>query len=268
MPELSAVIAVYCASGDHERFLRDTLESVAAQTYRDFELILVDDQSPVDIAPVVASVEGLPEVRILRNERNLGHAESRNAGIRAARGELIAFLDHDDVWLPEKLERQVEVLRSSPEAAAVFCDVEVFGPNASRLKIDQSIIPDRPGVLWFLNHGNYTITVSAVVVKKQAMLDIGLFDSRYTSADDFDAWLRILMRAPIVHIPEKLARYRLHGTNVNYNVNRLVDNRLLTGLIWRYWRRAPLSERLPVLWRILRKLLGRVYFAFRPYRKS
>ncbi len=266
MPRLTAVIPVYCASEDHERFLRETLESVAAQTYRHFELVLVDDVSPIDIAPLVGSVANLPETRIVRNEANLGHAESRNAGIREACGELIAFLDHDDIWLPDKLRRQVGVMDANSDAAAVFCDSEVFGLNADRLRLDQTILPERPDFLWFVKHGNYTITASAVMVRKQAMLDIGLFDSRYSTCDDFDAWLKILMQAPIVHVPETLVRYRLHERNVNYDVDRLNDNRLLTALIWQYWKTAPTDIRIKLLPRIARKLLGRLYFRVRRYR--
>jgi len=264
---ITVVIPVYCATGDHQRFLDEALRSVAAQTLRDFEVVIVDDVSPVDIVPLVESVEGLPRTRILRNACNIGHAESRNAGVRAAEGELIAFLDHDDIWLPNKLERQLEVIGANEDAALVFCDMEMFGSHANRLRIDQGIIPERPSFYWFVSHGNFTISASAVMVKRQAMLDIGLFDSRYSTCDDFDAWLKVLMNAPVVHIPEKLARYRLHEHNVNYTVDRLNDNRLLTSLIWRYWKKAGTGEQIRLLPRLARKLLGRIYFMVRRKRK-
>ncbi len=95
-------------------------------------MIVVDDLSPIDITALVEAVEGLPNCRILRNAVNIGHAQSRNVGIRAARGDLIAFLDHDDVWLPEKLARQLEVLEANPDAAMVFCDVEQFGSHCEQ----------------------------------------------------------------------------------------------------------------------------------------
>lgn len=267
MPKVTVVVPVYCSSEEHEGFLRETLLSVAAQTFGDFETVLVDDRSPMDIAPLVASVDGLPRVRVLRNETNIGHAESRNVGVRAAEGELIAFLDHDDVWLPEKLARQIETLEANPDAGMVFSDMETFGPHSDRLNIDQSIIPTWPSFYWFVCHGNFTISASAVMVRKQAMLDIGLFDSRYSTCDDFDAWLKLLMNAPVVHLPERLARYRLHESNVNYSVDRLNDNRLLTGLIWRYWRSAPTGVRIRLLPRLARKLLGRLYFTVRRHKK-
>ena len=264
---VSVVVPVYCHTEDHERYLAEALRSVAAQTFRDFELVVVDDVSPIDIVPLVEAVDSLPRTRVVRNAGNLGHAESRNAGVRVSEGELIAFLDHDDVWLPEKLERQIAALRANEDAAMVFCDVEMLGSHASRLKIDQSIIPDRPTFCWFVSHGNYTVSATAVLVKKQALLDIGLFDSRYSTCDDFDAWLKILMNAPVVHIAERLAKYRLHSYNVNYSVDRLNDNRLLTGLIRRYWQTAPVGDKLRLLPRLARKYLGRIYFTLRPFRQ-
>lgn len=263
MPKVTVVVPVYCSTTEHEGFLRETLQSVAAQTFRDFETVIVDDRSPIDIAPLVEPIENLPDVRVLLNEGNLGHAESRNAGVRAAEGELIAFLDHDDIWLPEKLERQVSVLETNPDAAMVFCEMEMFGPHADRLKMDQSIIPEKPSFVWFACRRNLVISASAVLVRKQAMLDIGLFDSRYSTCDDFDAWLKILMNASVVHLPGKLAKYRLHDLNVSYTIDSLNDNRLLTALIWRYWRTAPLGQRFCLLPKLARKLLARLYFTVR-----
>jgi glycosyltransferase involved in cell wall biosynthesis len=263
---ITVVIPVYCHTADHQVFLTEALESVAAQTFRDFEVVLVDDASPIDIESLVQSAEGLTQVRILRNEHNLGHARSRNLGVQAALGTLIAFLDHDDLWWPEKLARQLAVLQANEDAAMVFCDLEMMGPHAHRMHLDQSIIPGRPDFCWFVSHRNYVITASSVLVKKQVMLDIGLFDSRYTSCDDFDAWLKILRLAPIVHLPEKLAKYRLHQHNINYAIDLLNDNKLLTALIWSHWKSAGPTEKLRLLPPLARKLAGRVYFTLRKFR--
>ncbi len=265
-PLISVVVPAYCRTREHEEFLVETLRSVAAQSFRDFEVVIVDDSSPVDIGPLVEGVAGLPRTRLVRNAINLGHAEARNVGMRSSEAELIAFLDHDDVWMPQKLERQLAAARANEDAAMVFCDVEVFGPHADRLRIDQSIIPERPTFCWFVAHGNYTISSSAVMVKKQAMLDIGLFDSRYSTCDDFDAWLKILMNAPVLHIPDTLAKYRLHDYNVNYGVDRLNDNRLLTALVWKYWGTAPVGDKIRLLPRLARKYVGRAYFTVRRFR--
>lgn len=105
-PLISVVIPVYCRTPDHQRFLTEALESLARQTFRDFEVVLVDDFSPLDIEPLVEAVNGLPHARLLRNPANVGHACSRNLGVRKSRGALIAFLDHDDLWLPDDLPPQ------------------------------------------------------------------------------------------------------------------------------------------------------------------
>ena len=260
-PRVSVVIPAYCHTTDHEVFLAEALRSVAGQSYRDFEVVIVDDMSPIDILPLLRLVEDLPETRILRNAVNMGHAESRNVGIRAARGELIAFLDHDDIWLPEKLERQVAALDANPDGAMVFCETEIFGPGAEDFPIDQSDIPERPSFPWLIARGNVTISATAVLVRKQAMLDIGLFDGRYTTYDDFDAWLKILMNSCLLHLPYRLAKYRLHDYNVNTSIDRLNDNRLLTALILRYWRTAPFADKLGLLPLLGRKFAGRLWFA-------
>jgi GT2 family glycosyltransferase len=169
--------------------------------------------------------------------------------------------------MPDKLVQQAGAMDANPDAAMVFCDMITFGAHANRLRINQEIIPDRPGFNWFVAHGNYTISASAVLVKRKAMLDIGLFDDRYSTCDDFDAWLKLLMNAPIVHLPRILAKYRLHSFNVNYAVDRLNDNRLLTALIWRYWRTAPTIDKIRLLPRLGRKYIGRAYFSVRRFRK-
>lgn len=260
---VSVVIPVHCHTPEHEVFLAEALDSVARQSFRDFETIIVDDASPRDISPIIRAVDGLPDLRIIRNQTNLGHAASRNIGIEAARGELIAFLDHDDTWLPGKLELQVAALLENPDAAMAFCEVEILGDCPAGRYVDQATVPLRPGLAWMLSHNNPVISVSAALVRKQAMLDIGLFDGRYSSCDDFDAWIKLRRRAPIMHLSHTLAKYRLHRHNLNYAVDRLNDNRLLTRLIIDCLRELSTAERLVVLPTLARKLAGRIVLTFR-----
>lgn len=258
-PTVAVIIPVYSRTERHEAYLTDALKSVAAQTFRDFEVIIVDDASPRDITPVLAQVD-LPSIKIIRNEQNLGHVRSRNKAVEATQAEYIAFLDHDDLWAADKLEKQVQYFEKNAGVGMVFCRVTVFGSHAHRLDIDQSIIPDSPTFVWLINHGNYVITFSSVLVRRSALLEIGLFDSRYSTCDDFDAWLKIVRRHPIAYMPETLASYRLHSMNANYGVDRLNDNRLLTSLLFDYWKAAPLGEKVCLIYRITRKLMGRLYF--------
>lgn len=271
---VSVVCPVYCHTEEHKKYLREALISVAAQTYQECELVIVDDTSPIDVSDVVESVEHLPRPRILRTTTNLGHAEARNVGIQAAEGDLIAFLDHDDIWLPGKLEKQVGILNANPDVAMTFCDVEIFWQDEAdtrddikrierlkRLYFDQKRIPDRPTLAWLMSHRNCVITVSSVLVRKHVMREIGLFDTRYSSCDDYDAWLKIRARWPIIHLPEVLAKYRLHKYNANYAVDHLRDNRLLTALMMDLWRQLGPADKLRVLPTLTRKGLGRIYWS-------
>ncbi|MGQ9580731.1 MAG: glycosyltransferase family 2 protein, partial [Armatimonadota bacterium] len=270
---VSIICPVYCHTEEHKKYLSEALISVAAQTYRECELVIVDDTSPIDISDIVKSVERLPRPRILRTTTNLGHAEARNVGIQAAEGKLIAFLDHDDIWLPDKLEKQVAILNANPDVAMTFCDVEIFWQDDTnttsdmkcfeRLKrsyFDQTRIPDRPTLAWLMLYRNCVITVSSVLVRKHVMREIGLFDTRYSSCDDYDAWLKIRARWPIIHLPEVLTRYRLHKYNANYDVDHLRDNRLLTALMMDLWRQFGVADKLRVLPILVRKSLGRIYW--------
>lgn len=266
IPRVSVVIPVYCAAAAHKQYLEETLLSVAAQTYRDFEVVIVDDHSPNDPSAIIEDTDGLPQIIYISNETNLGHAESRNVGVRAARGEMIALLDHDDIWSPEKLELQVQALDANPDAAMVFCDVRITDPARAHMYVDQKTIPQRPGLAWFVSRPNCVITVSSVLVRKQALMDIGLFDSRYSTCDDFDAWIKILSRAPILHLPRTLAEYRLHEHNANYAVDSLNDNKLLTALLLRIWVSAPVAQKVALLPAIARKLAGRIYFGAKSLR--
>lgn len=263
---VSVVMPVYCHTEDHEKYLKEALISIAGQTTPAGELVIVDDNSPREIDHIIESIDGLPPLVHLKTTCNMGHIVARNMGIKESANPLIAFCDHDDLWLPEKLELQTAALNEGPETAMVFCDMEVFGEHKARLQIDQSLIPPHPDFKWFINHGNYTISASAVMVRKDAMEEIGLFDTRYSTCDDFDAWLKISRTHTIVHIPEVLARYRLHNRNVNYGVDRLNDNILLTSLLWEYMKSAPIATRLALFPRLLRKLAGRLYFIIKRHR--
>jgi glycosyltransferase involved in cell wall biosynthesis len=247
-----------------QHYLKEALMSVAKQTYRSFEVVVVDDASPLDISKVIEEIEPeMPSLRVIKNKTNLRHVGTRNRGIEESRGELISFLDHDDMWAPAKLEAQVQAFEENPEAGMVFCDIEVVGRKRNLLDINQEGVPIRPSFGYLSTHIKTVVTATAVMVKKDALLEIGGFDGRYTSCDDYDAWLKILMRRPIIRVPQKLAFYRLHEANVNYSVDSRNDNKLLTALIIGHWKKASLAGKVQLLPAVMRKLAGRIYYSLR-----
>lgn len=199
-PLVSVVIPVY----NGERFVGEALASVFAQTYRPIEVVVVDDGSTDDSAAVAAS---FAEVRVL-SQPNGGVAAARNTGIRESRGELVAFLDQDDLWEPRKIEAQVEALRRHPEAQYVLTrDRFVLEPGTPRPK-------------WLrprnLNGEFVAFEPSAVLVRRAAFVTVGLFDPAYRMASDSDWFFRAKdIGVERLIVEETLVVRRIHRANAS-----------------------------------------------------
>lgn len=208
---VSIVTPAYNAS----RFLEATVRSAIAQTYRQWEMLVVDDCSIDATAQVLARLAAEdPRVRPIAHERNGGPARARNTALRAARGGLVAFLDSDDLWLPQKLERQVSYLR---EVAGCFCftgfrRIDESGERVGRFRP----LPRRLAYRDLLK--NTAIMTSTVLIDRRVTGD---FTMPVTYYDDFAAWLGILRRGHIAHgLLEDLVRYRVVGRSISRNKGR------------------------------------------------
>jgi len=201
MPRVSVVIPAFNA----ERYLRETLESVLAQTWRDFEVIVVDDGS-TDGTRSIAEGFG-PPVRWV-SQPNAGPSPARNRGIREATGELIAFLDADDLWLPEKLAEQVPLFDAEGRVGLVYCHAERIDAEGRPLPTAQA--PKPVGRVFeqflFRNH----CPTSAVVVRSECFDRCGLFPEDMVWAEDWHLWLRIARHYHFAAVPRVLVRHRVH----------------------------------------------------------
>ena len=187
-PLVSVVVPAYMAAGR----IRATLDSIFAQTYPNIEVILVNDGSP-DTAALEEAIRGYDTRLVYIRQENRGPSGARNTAIRAARGKYIACLDSDDVYVPEHLSRQVEMLERDG-LALTYSDSQIFrnGVPAGRAFEHE---PQHPPVTFekLLNEECCVMT-SAVVASRQAMMDAGLFDERFRRCEDFDLWLRMSFR--------------------------------------------------------------------------
>jgi glycosyltransferase involved in cell wall biosynthesis len=191
-PLVSVVIPTY----NRAWCLAEAVDSVLAQDVRDFELIVVDDGSTDDTPRLL---EGYGEaIRVLRRE-NLGVSASRNAGIAAARGGLIAFLDSDDLWLTGKLRRQVEFFASHPEA--LICQTEERWVKNGRRVNPGRRHRKRGGMIFEPSLDLCLVSPSAVMVRQAIFERVGLFDESLPACEDYDLWLRVSCRFP-VHLIE------------------------------------------------------------------
>jgi len=208
MPSVSVVVATY----NQAHWLGEAIASVREQTYADWELVVADDGSTDDTATVVASfadtrVHHLPAARAER-------AAARNRGIAAATGEVVAFLDADDTWRPEKLARQMTALAAAPEAAACYA-VARFVDGAGRPLPVRKPVRALSGLLFpRLVRGNFIILAS-MVVRRRCLDAVGGFDATLPvyGCEDWDLWLRLARRDAIVAVDDELVHYRQHDGN-------------------------------------------------------
>jgi hypothetical protein len=197
---------------DGEPYLRAAIDSLRAQTFRDFELIVIDDGSTDDSAAIVRSIED-PRIRLVSNEGNLGLAASLNRGVAAARGEFIARLDADDIAMPERLARQVAFMDANPA-------VVLLGSWYVEMAADGAALAHRrlPTEHWDLRwHLCVTCPFvhSAVLWRRREVAEqVGRYDERLRYGEDFELWRRIAARFEVATLPAYLIRLRLHGESM------------------------------------------------------
>jgi glycosyltransferase involved in cell wall biosynthesis len=191
--------------------LRQAAQSILGQTLADLELIVVDDGSTDATPQVAAQLQTADErVRYLPLA-HMGISGSLNAGLRAARGEFVAFQDADDWSLPQRMERELAVLEGRPEVTVVGCRMrEVDARGAELTPRTAFAAGDINGALMRFN----PIPNSCAMVRRQTTLEVGGFDPRYRYAMDYDLWLRLAELGTIVTLGETLAVRVMGGTNV------------------------------------------------------
>jgi glycosyltransferase involved in cell wall biosynthesis len=192
------------------RFIREAIESVFAQTFRDYELIIVNDGSP-DTDDLAAAIAPYRRRLVYIEQENRGPAGARNTGIRAARADYVALLDSDDCWLPTLLEEQLSLLRQEPPADLVYSDALVIGGRVSGTRTCMARCPSEgPVTLESLLSEQCSVIMPTVVARKQALIQAGLFDESFRAAEDFDLWLRLAYNGARMRYQRRvLARYRL-----------------------------------------------------------
>ncbi|MCC6671977.1 MAG: glycosyltransferase family 2 protein [Planctomycetes bacterium] len=207
-----ADVAVVIAARDATAWLAETLAAVHAQSLAPAEVVVVDDGSR-DATAAVAEAAG---ARVLR-QANRGPGAARNAGIAVTRAPWLAFCDADDVWLPGKLQAQLEALARVP-APACACDAFVYdGAPAARRKNAARRVPARIG--WRDLLRDNPLIASSVVARRDAVAAAGGFDEdpALIATEDYDLWLRLARAAPLLYLDQPLLRYRVHPGSLTSN---------------------------------------------------
>jgi len=208
---VSIVVPTY----DRVDYLRPALESVFAQTWSNWDLVIADDGSGDEMRAYLRDLGNRPRVQVVWLPHRGIPAAVRNAALRAAGGSHVAFLDSDDLWAPRKLERQVALLSARPECRWSYTafrqvdrlGVPLAGERTRRWTAYQGDIFEA-----VIKH-EAELRTPAVMAERQLLLDVGGFDEELRSAEDYDLWARLALRSPVAVVDEPLVDVRRHDRN-------------------------------------------------------
>ena len=205
-PLVSVIIPTYNA----EKWIRKTVDSVLAQTYSPIEVILVDDCSQDRTREILSSFAN--RIKVIKNNSNQGVSVSRNLAIEASQGDYIALLDHDDLWHPQKLEKQMPLFDTTPTLGLVYSDAYYEKTPQDRWRSFKINPPFRGRVFDKLLEHNFILCLTAIIPRR--VLDqVGWFQPHLRFAEDYELFFRIAENFPVDFIDEPLATYRIHDQN-------------------------------------------------------
>ncbi len=216
LPVVSVVIPTY----KHAEYVLATLESVFAQTFTSYEVIVVNDGSPDDTAAKLRPLADAGRIRYFE-QPNAGQSAARNRGLAEARGEFVAFLDDDDLWPPEKLSWQVAALREDQRAGVVYGQKFELGGDEQPSPGDDAPVGDvfaRFAVAGWIQSPGQTL------IRREVLSGSGGFDPAIWGTDDWDLWLRLARKTRFCYRPLPALYYRRHATNASKNFVRMWKN--------------------------------------------
>jgi glycosyltransferase involved in cell wall biosynthesis len=210
--EPNGLVTIIIPAYNAEKFIGKTLDSVKSQTYEAWECIVIDDGSSDITADIIKEYASKDKRFRYIHGQHGGVSRARNLGIAAAQGEYIALLDHDDLWTPEKLAKQVPILLQHPEIGLVYCDAYVQTPDKT-IRHSRMRTPYAGQVFHRLVRGNFIICLTAVMRKNLLQQRPDPFVPELQMAEEFELFLWIAARSIVGYIDEPLATYVVHGTN-------------------------------------------------------
>jgi len=244
-PLVSVVLPVHNGEGT----VREAVESVLGQTYSHLELIVVNDGSTDSTLDVLSKIKD-PRMRIC-SFPNAGPSAGRNRGIALASGAYLAFIDADDLWLPDKLAAQLAALRQDSQAGVAYGWTDFVGATGKFVHSDRRVTFNGDVYRRMLIH-NFIDSGSNIMVRKEALDDVGRFDESLPTVEDWDLYIRLAVRYPFVCVPKVLVRYRLSPTSLTNQILVMEES------YWRVINRAFAAAPAP-LQRLKPKSVALVY---------
>ena len=211
--QVSVVIPAYNGTS---RYLEQAIHSVLAQTYADYEIIVVDDASTDETG---ALVQKIPQVRYVRRNQNGGQAAARNTGAQLAQGQYLAFLDQDDLWEPTFLAETVGILEPATRATLVHCDGYQVNEQNHVLEYDAAM--KHTGSITQMLRGGHDVATSGSLFRKARFDAAGGYDAHLSIWEDMDLAIRLYGPDRFIHLAKPLYRHRLYGHNASRDIPSL-----------------------------------------------
>lgn len=219
MPLISIIIPVY----NGEKTIQETIESVLSQTFTDFELLVINDGSQDKTLEIVDRIQD-SRIKVF-SYPNAGQSTSRNRGIALATGDYISFIDADDLWKPDKLEAQLKALQNNPIAAVAYSWTDWID-ESGQLVGKGSYNTEEGEVFAKLLLNDFVANGSNVLIRRQALAEVGDFDPSVTPAEDWDLWLRLAVRYEFVAVQSPQVLYRISPNSASFNVWKMEESSL------------------------------------------
>jgi glycosyltransferase involved in cell wall biosynthesis len=215
MPKVSVLMPVYNTNETH---LREAIESILSQTFRDFEFLIVNDASTLPHVDTIVRSYQDPRIQYAVNDTNIGITHTRNKLIDWASGEYLAIMDHDDISLPTRFAEQVDYLDANPAVGVVACNYEKFRykaiPSKQKKRFINTLIDDADIRLALMR--TCALIHPAAMIRKQVLIDNNIrYEHTFTPAEDYALWCRLIPYTQFHNIPKVLFRYRCHGRNTS-----------------------------------------------------
>ncbi len=218
-PKVSIVLPTY----NGEQYLKDSIESIKNQTYRDWELIIVNDCSTDHTHDIIREYgTGDERIRVIENEENQKLPMSLNIGFQSSTGEYRTWTSDDNLYEPDALERMVSVLDAHPEVGMVYADQHLIDENGKTTMTKKLPEPE------LFYQGN--CVGACFMYRRDVALSVGEYRSELFLVEDYEYWLRIWCRSKLMHLPEVLYRYRVHEKSLTATRHEMIMNR--TAELW------------------------------------
>jgi len=228
--QLTPLVSVVIPTYNRARFISQSIESVEQQTFKNYEIIVVDDGSNDNTAELLQLRYG-KKIVYIRKQDNQGLAAARNTGVEAARGKYIAFLDDDDQWLPEKLEMQVVLMQHNPSLGLAYCNAYLVNESNTLIKEIQG---SKRGYIFDDMLTSNHFGISSVLLQKKVFLETGLFDECLSALEDWDLWIRVSKMYEVDFVNRALVTYRMHSNNMSNNLMNMERSTFM--VLDKHWR--------------------------------